>query len=47
MSKVVLDKARVHESGAVLNLIGDECRENGETRELKVLEKVRSPSNKT
>ena len=46
-SGLVSDKARVHESGAVLNLIGDECRENGGTRELKVTEKVHSPSTKT
>ena len=41
------DKARVHESGAVLTLIGDECHENGGTRESKVLGKIHSPSTKT
>jgi hypothetical protein len=41
------DKARVHESGAVLTLIGDECRENGGTRKLKVVREVHSPSKKT
>jgi hypothetical protein len=44
---VKLDNARVHESGAVLTLTGDECRENGGTRELKVFERVHSPSEKT
>jgi hypothetical protein len=29
MAKVVSDKARVHESGAILNLIGDECQKSG------------------
>jgi IS605 OrfB family transposase len=40
------DKACVHESGTALILIGDECRENGGTRGLKVAEKVHSPSKK-
>ncbi len=36
-SDSVPDKARVHESRSVLTLIGDECRENGGTLELKVV----------
>ncbi|MHA2190505.1 MAG: RNA-guided endonuclease InsQ/TnpB family protein [Candidatus Thorarchaeota archaeon] len=46
-SELASDKARVHESGVVLTLIGDECRENGGTRELRVTEKVHSPSSET
>jgi len=41
------NKARVHESGAALILIGDECREKGGTRKLKIMEKVHSPSKRT
>jgi IS605 OrfB family transposase len=36
------DKARVHESRAVLTLIGDESRENGGTRKLKMSGEVHS-----
>jgi hypothetical protein len=38
------DKVRVRESGGVLTLAGDSCREKGGTRELKVTEGVHSPS---
>ena len=41
------DEAHVPEWEVALTLIGDECRENGGTRKLKVVEKVHSPSTKT
>lgn len=41
------DRARVHEPEWCPTLIGDERHENGGTRELKVVEKVHSPSPET
>jgi len=46
-SKLDLDKARVQESEVALILIGDECHENGGTRELKVSGEGHSPHENT